>query len=115
MKYEERKNQLNKAVVKFLKKNGGGFGFPNKSWFNVLHFGGVQREKLVSLSLINNDNDVEVVTYFGKDEREVCRFTDFSNDEMVSIMELAGIDIPAKKVEENPENPCIIGIFVVSL
>ena len=97
MNYKERKNQLNNAVVDFLKENGGGFGFPCNSWFNAVHYGEVQREKLVSLSLINNDKNVEVVTNFGNNEREACILKEFANNEIVSIMELAGIDIPAKK------------------
>lgn len=122
MDYKERKNQLNNAVVEFLKKNNlVEYDFPPKSEFNAKHYGTIHRETLDALLLTDTD-EVEVITHynevFGKKvfvQGEHSTLTEFSNDEIVSIMEVAGIDIPAKKVEENPENPCIIGIFVVSL
>ena len=112
---KSRKHQLINSVKNFLANNGGDYAFsknPRMNQFNAYCFGEIRRETLLGLILTNNG--IEVTTDY-KGERLVCDISEFSNDEIVSIMEVAGIDIPAKKVEENPENPCIIGIFVVSL
>lgn len=118
MTYKERKNQLNNAVVSFLKNNttnGDYYGFTKESKFNAYFCGEIGRETLIELYLLDDGKNVAVTTEQEDGYRDTSVLTEFTNDEIVSIMELAGIDIPTKKVEKSKENPCIIGFFVVSL
>ena len=102
MDYKVRKNQLNNAVVNFIKRKGfegKDYAVPLGLYFNAACYGVLHKEKLIALTLTDKD-EVEVTTEYKESETiytENTILTEFGNDEIVSIMEVLGIDIPKRK------------------
>lgn len=103
MTYDERKKQLYQTMKEELLSRPNGFWFePDRDgpkYFCPKYLGEERMEYLTEVYLDDEEYDQIIVNTLyedqdGKECVQVSSFSEFSNDEMATIMHLCGVEVP---------------------
>ena len=121
MTYDERKAQLNQAMLRALDSVGGHIGFlvGEEPVLDLIYWGESQKERLMDIYLQEHYSDgderledtVTVHTIINGFDDTYTDFTEFCNAEMEKIMEAVGIQVPEEVREEVVTENLALGLL----